>query len=175
MTNPFMLEQAAMYLAYHRDHRNVLTHVVGVPMIMFAILIVLQRVALDSVLPGLTLGSVAVVVLGLFYVWMQPVAGVILTILIAIGAFLAIPLALASPTNFWAAVAIFFVGGWTFQLVGHAVFEHRRPALTDNLLQIFMAPLFLVLETMFRLGTFRDLEAQIEKRSHAYDADRVGT
>lgn len=44
-----------------------------------------------------------------------------------------------------------FVGGWILQLVGH-VFEGRRPALADDLFQIFVAPIFLAAEVFFALG-----------------------
>jgi uncharacterized membrane protein YGL010W len=35
--------------------------------------------------------------------------------------------------------------------VGHA-FEGRKPALADNLFQIFVAPIFLAAEVFFALG-----------------------
>jgi uncharacterized membrane protein YGL010W len=41
----------------------------------------------------------------------------------------------------WIWFAVLFVGGWILQLVGH-VFEGRKPALVDNLFQIFVAPIF---------------------------------
>ena len=46
--------------------------------------------------------------------------------------------------------------GWIFQLAGHAI-EGRRPALADNFLQIFNAPLFLTAEVLFLLGFRNDL------------------
>jgi uncharacterized membrane protein YGL010W len=51
-----------------------------------------------------------------------------------------------------------FVAGWIIQLVGHGI-EGRRPALADNLLQIFNAPLFLTAEVMFLLGYGQTLRA----------------
>jgi uncharacterized membrane protein YGL010W len=51
-----------------------------------------------------------------------------------------------------------FLGGWVVQLVGHG-FEGRRPALADNLLQIFNAPLFLTAEVLFLLGFRPELRA----------------
>ena len=60
---------------------------------------------------------------------------------------------------FWESLWIFlatFVGGWIFQLLGHAI-EGRRPALADNLLQIFNAPLFLTVELLFLFGLRQDL------------------
>jgi uncharacterized membrane protein YGL010W len=44
-----------------------------------------------------------------------------------------------------------FLGGWAIQLLGHAL-EGKRPALADNLLQIFNAPLFLTVEVLLLLG-----------------------
>ena len=49
-----------------------------------------------------------------------------------------------------------FVLGWIIQLVGHAI-EGRRPALVDNLFQIFNAPLFLAVEVLALLGLRKDL------------------
>ncbi len=65
---------------------------------------------------------------------------------------------------------MFFAGGWIFQLVGH-VFEGRRPALADNLFQIFIAPIFLVAEAFFALGLKRELLKKIETKlaSSTYD------
>jgi uncharacterized membrane protein YGL010W len=40
--------------------------------------------------------------------------------------------------------------------VGHVI-EGRRPALTDNLLQVFNAPLFLTAEATWLLGFRHDL------------------
>lgn len=53
---------------------------------------------------------------------------------------------------------IFFVGGWIVQLLGH-YFEGRRPALLDNLSQVFNAPLFLVCELLFKFHRRPDLKA----------------
>src|SRR5262249_57547688 len=66
-------------------------------------------------------------------------------------------LALADVVSRWPwpeSLAVFvgtFVGGWIVQLVGHGI-EGKRPALADNLLQIFNAPLFLVVEVLLALG-----------------------
>jgi len=62
------------------------------------------------------------------------------------------------PPNYSAAVA--FVAGWIIQLIGHA-FEGKRPALADNLLQIFNAPLFLTVEVLLLLGFRRDLRGPV--------------
>jgi uncharacterized membrane protein YGL010W len=71
----------------------------------------------------------------------------------------------------WTCFGVLFVGGWILQLVGH-VFEGRRPALVDNLFQIFIAPLFLCAEVFFALGYKPQLHTAVEQRARRL---RTGT
>jgi uncharacterized membrane protein YGL010W len=64
----------------------------------------------------------------------------------------------------WTWFAALFVGGWILQLVGH-VFEGRKPALADNLFQIFVAPIFLAAEVFFALGYKPRLHAAMQERA----------
>jgi len=64
----------------------------------------------------------------------------------------------------WIWFGILFVGGWILQLVGH-VFEGRKPALVDNLFQIFIAPLFLAAEVFFALGYKPRLHEAVQERA----------
>jgi uncharacterized membrane protein YGL010W len=66
-----------------------------------------------------------------------------------------------SSATVWVLFAVFFVGGWAFQLVGHA-WEGRRPALADNLFQAFIGPMFLMAEVLMALGLKQDLKAAID-------------
>jgi uncharacterized membrane protein YGL010W len=165
--NDFMLNQAAMYTAYHRDRRNIATHVIGVPAIIFALLMALQRVPLDFVLPGLTLAWVVFILAAIFYLWAHTLAGFILDLLLLAATWGAGALAMPPIGGYWIIAAVLFVGGWIFQFVGHG-FEGRRPALADNLLQIVVAPLFLVFEGLFALGAEGGTQRAIAARSGAY-------
>ena len=56
-----------------------------------------------------------------------------------------------------------FTIGWIFQFVGHGVFEKRRPALIDNLVQsLVLAPYFIMFEFLFKLGFMPRLKATLE-------------
>ena len=157
----------AVYAAYHRNRWNRLTHFIGVPAIIFAILIPMSWVSLgeDLSLAHLFLGAV----LAYYFLLDVPLA---LATAVAVGAlFLAAKLAAGTGiASGWMWFGAFFAGGWIFQLVGH-VFEGRRPALADNLFQIFIAPIFLVAEAFFALGLKRDLLKKIETKlaSSTYD------
>jgi len=55
------------------------------------------------------------------------------------------------------------VVSWILQFIGHGKFEGRKPALLDNLVQaLFLAPLFVWYEALFKLGLYKDLRRQVE-------------
>ena len=153
-------EQMSIYAAYHRDRRNKATHFVGVPAIVFAILIPMSWVEIGA---GVTLAQVFVVAVLAYYILLD--AQLALATMVAVGGLLyaAESVAAMGAASGWIWFGIFFAGGWAFQLVGHA-FEGRKPALADNLFQIFVAPIFLVAEVFFALGLKHDVRKKIEER-----------
>jgi uncharacterized membrane protein YGL010W len=153
-------QQMAVYAAYHRNRWNRLTHFIGVPAIIFAILIPMCWVPIGD---GLTLAHLFLgAVLSYYFLLDVPLA--VATALSTCAIYYAAKL--AAGTGFasgWTWCGVFFVGGWVFQLVGH-LFEGRKPALADNLFQIFIAPIFLVAELFFALGLKRDVREKVESR-----------
>jgi uncharacterized membrane protein YGL010W len=153
-------EQMAVYAAYHRNRWNRITHFAGVPAIVFAILIPMCWVPLGD---GLTLAHLFVAAV-LAYYFLLDVPLAIATAVPTCALFYAAKL--AAGTGFvpgWIWFGAFFAGGWAFQLAGH-VFEGRKPALADNLFQIFIAPIFLVAELFFAFGLMREVRAKVEAR-----------
>jgi len=151
-------QQMAIYAAYHRNRWNKLTHFIGVPAIIFSILIPMSWVSIGG---DLTLAHVFVgAVLAYYFLLDVPLA---VATTVATGTLLyAAKLAAGSGVvSGWIWFGIFFVGGWILQLLGH-VFEGRKPALADNLFQIFVAPIFLVAEVFFALGLKRDILEKVE-------------
>ena len=162
-------EQMAMYTAYHRDVRNCATHFIGVPLIVYALLVAMSLIQLGQIggVP-ITLATVFLSFLLLLYCLVVPVMGIVSIVVFTPLLWYAQAASLGSPSYVWTVVASCFVGGWILQLIGH-VFEGRRPALTDNLLQVFMAPGFLVTEALFACGLLSELKADLEERSQNYD------
>src|SRR5688572_2581855 len=166
-------DQMSIYAAYHQDARNKITHFFGVPIIMLALFIPLSWLRFE--LGGLTLTAAmlfAAAVLVYYFVLDVPLALAMLlvtAVLVGLGQAIA---ALGSGPG-WTWFAVLFVGGWILQLVGHG-FEGRRPALADNLFQIFVAPIFLAAEAFFAFGYKPQLRSRIEERaqlSRAQSAD----
>lgn len=165
------IEQLAMYAAYHRDRRNQLTHHIGVPIIVFSLMVLGGRVILfDLGGMSVTLASLLLIALLIFYIGAAPLIGYIAAILYGIVLVLAQSVAAMGWDTAFKVFLACFIGGWILQLFGHA-FEGRRPALTHNLAQIFFAPAFLIAEPLFAIGAERELKQAIETRRGNYLAD----
>ncbi|KAI1807679.1 DUF962 domain-containing protein [Daldinia bambusicola] len=116
----------------------------------------------------LNLGTLAAFTWGGLYVLLEPVAGTILA-LICLGGTAFTNTALAKNPTLTTQVALaVHVVCWLLQFVGHGAFEGRAPALLDNLVQaIFLAPLFVWLEFLFKFGYRRELQSRVSKAVQA--------
>lgn len=166
----WFLEQLAMYAAYHRDIRNQLTHHVGVPMIVFSLILAATTVPVLSFSSGVvTLAAVLMSVILIFYILNAPMVGTIAVLIYGTLMYVAEQVAAGGTERaLWMALGL-FVLGWIIQFIGH-IFEGRKPALFDNALQIFMAPAFLIAEVLFVFGLEQGLKAEVEQRMPAYAA-----
>jgi uncharacterized membrane protein YGL010W len=150
-------QQLRSYGEYHRDTRNKLTHVIGVPLVTFSLFLVLGWFrfvhAPNHPITGATVFYLFVLIYYVRLDWMV--------------ALVQAPFSLAllwladraAVLPFGPSLAVFlatFLTGAAVQLLGHAL-EGRRPALADNILQIFNAPLFLAAELLLLLGFRQDL------------------
>ena len=163
----------AFYAAYHQDGRNKVSHFIGVPMIMLSLFIPLAwlQVELYGVPVSAAMVFAAVVVI-YYFILDVPLALAMLVVSAAL-VWLGHQIAALGAAQGWAWFAVLFVAGWIIQLVGH-VFEGRKPALADNLFQIFVAPIFLAAEVFFALGYKPRLHEAVQKRaqlSRAQSAD----
>ena len=150
-------QQMQSYGAYHRDPRNKLTHFFGVPLVTFSLFLFLGwfRFVHPEVLPitAATLFYLGVCVYYFRLDWRIALVQLPFTLILLIAADWVARQSLAF--SGWTFLAT-FVLGWIIQLVGHAI-EGRRPALADNILQIFNAPLFLTVEALALAGFRKDL------------------
>ena len=157
-------EQMATYAAYHQDARNKATHFIGVPVIALSLFIPLAWLRFD--LGGITISAAmlfAAVVLA-YYLMLDVPLALAMLIVFAVLVWLGETIAMLGSAPAWTWFAMLFIGGWILQLVGH-VYEGRRPALTDNLFQIFVAPIFLAAEVFFALGYKPALHAAVQERA----------
>jgi uncharacterized membrane protein YGL010W len=157
-------DQMSFYAAYHQDRRNKATHFVGVPMIIVALFIPLAWLKLSVgpfVITGALVFAAAILI---YYVFLDPLLALGTTVFTVLFVIAADWLARQGALVGWSAFGVLFVGGWILQLVGHG-FEGRKPALADNLFQIFIAPIFLCAELFFALGYKPKLHAAVQERA----------
>jgi uncharacterized membrane protein YGL010W len=154
----FFARQLATYASYHRDARNRATHFIGIPAIVFAILVPLALLRVDGLSAALPVAALA---LAGWIALDRDIGLAMIAVMLPmwlIAEWIARDLGSGVA---WSVFAIFFVGGWAFQLVGH-VWEGRRPALADNLFQAFIGPMFIMAEILMALGLKQDLKAAID-------------
>jgi uncharacterized membrane protein YGL010W len=157
-------EQMATYAAYHQDARNKATHFIGVPVIVLSLFIPLAWLRFDT--GGFAISAAmlfAAAVLVYYFILDVPLALAMLVVF-AVLAWIGESIAMQGAVTGWTWFALLFIGGWILQLVGH-VFEGRKPALADNLFQIFVAPIFLCAEIFFALGYKPALHSAVEERA----------
>lgn len=163
----------SFYAAYHQDARNKATHFVGVPAIMLSLLIPLAWIRFDAGGATITAAMLLAAVLVLYYFFLDVPLALAMALITGILLWAGHRIAELGAMQGWIWFAVLFVGGWVLQLVGH-VFEGRKPALADNLFQIFVAPIFLVAELFFALGYKPGLHKRVLEKaqlSRAQSAD----
>ncbi len=159
-TLPDLLSQ---YAAYHRDRRNILSHFVGVPLIVFAVGVLLARPTLLWGELMLTPAWVACIAAIAWYLTRGSVAlGLAVSAVITALVLLAHQVAGAAGTPWLLGFGVFALG-WALQLIGHW-YEGRRPAFVDDLLGLLVAPMFVTAEALFALGWNKPLRHEIERR-----------
>ncbi|CAI1903176.1 Protein of uncharacterised function (DUF962) [Serratia marcescens] len=157
-------DQLAAYAAYHRDARNIVTHFIGIPLIVVSLLTLLSRPAWGAGWLPFSPACAAVIVSALYYLRLSLRLGVmmlaLLLLCLAFGAWVA-----SLSTAAWLSVGIGgFVIGWLFQFVGH-FWEGRKPAFMDDVTGLIIGPLFVLAEACFLAGGLRALQRSIEMRA----------
>ena len=158
------IDLMAQYAGYHRDRRNIATHFVGIPLIVFAIGVLLARAEVS--LGGVQL-TAAWLLWGASTAWYLTRGNLVLGL--AVSAVNALLMAAAEPlaagsVGAWLSWGIgAFVVGWLIQFVGH-YYEGKKPAFVDDLVGLLVGPMFVVGEALFAFGWGQDFLSEIERR-----------
>lgn len=126
------------YASYHRTSGNIYCHFLGIPLIIYGILAMLQLVEVGPI----TVAELLIVGTSVFYFVLDlrlAAAMVVLSLTLNFTAYAisSVPVAIAA-----------FVVGWILQAVGHAIYEKRSPAFTKNLLHLLVGPIFILNEAL---------------------------
>src|ERR1019366_815151 len=149
-------ELMVQYATYHRDRRNIATHFLGIPLIVFAIGIFMARAQFD------------VAQLHLSAAWYLTRGNLVLGLATAVVNGLLIwaahPFAVGSTGAWLVCGFLTFATGWVLQFIGH-YYEGRKPAFVDDLVGLLVGPMFVVGEALFAAGLCRPLAQEIERRT----------
>ena len=149
----------------HRDQRNIATHMVGVPMIVFGLGVLLARGQLNLGAGSLNLAWLVWTLATLWYLSRgHLLLGAAVSLANAL-LFALAHLASAGTVAQWLSWGLgFFVAGWIVQLIGH-YYEGKKPAFADDLVGLLVGPMFVTAELLFSLGLARPLGQEIERRA----------
>ena len=159
-----LVDQLSQYASYHRDRRNIATHLVGVPMIVLGIQALLGRPAVAIHGLPLTVAALSTLASVVYYVALDRRYGAVMAVLLAASLWLGAQIAAMSTVAWLLVWAGLFVLGWIVQFIGHA-FEGKKPAFVDDLVGLLMGPLFIVAEVGFALGLRDEVRETVERRA----------
>jgi uncharacterized membrane protein YGL010W len=109
-------------------------------------------------------GTIFTLIFCSFYILLEPVAGSLVTPLLFSATAYAKHLTTIAPAETTKFALIIHVASWLCQFIGHGAFEHRAPALFENLfLALVLAPFFEWMEFLFLLGYRPELKGRIDK------------
>ncbi|MDJ0814377.1 MAG: DUF962 domain-containing protein [Woeseiaceae bacterium] len=163
-----LMDMLTGYAAAHQHPFNIFVHMIGIPTIMFGVLIPLTWVGWEVGGVSINLGHIVMAGFFLFYLTLdKPFAIVFLVIALLLAQLAGYVGQLPVKTSGLIAAVAFF-GGFAAQFIGHAV-ERAMPVLIKHPVQAGLsAPFFVVVELFKIVGLrddlFNEVQAQIERR-----------
>lgn len=138
MISPRLQKYFDEYSASHRHPVNLIIHKIAIPFIVFHITAMLSWVRLFHIGKyPFSLAEIAAFCVVCFYFTLNKKYALIMAFVFVACIFI------AHVTPVWLVLAI-TVTAWTIQLLGHAVWEKKAPAFTDNFIQVLIGPLFML-------------------------------
>ena len=164
-------QQITQYAAYHRDRRNVATHFVGVPTIVFSVVLGL----VPWTIFGVNVALITIGIAAVFYLILDTTLGTAMLASLFICYLVAVYMnaRVGSVGVIMGLAVLLFVVGWVIQFIGHK-FEGVKPAFTDDVIGLAIGPLFVMTELFFAVGLKPGLKKYVEARVGPLLAARDG-
>jgi len=173
------IEQLSTYKSVHLNRKNIRTHFIGVPMIIWAIALLLAGVnfeiepsTLNEVFGNqsikFTLTAILSVFIFIYYLLLS--APLALLALVLFGPLMWSVHFVVTMEHHTLIAFIVFVVGWIIQFIGHH-YEKAKPAFFDDINQLLIGPLFVIAEIYFLLGHGKALDKNITEK--AVDKRRI--
>ena len=140
LPSPALLIYFKDYEQYHRNPGNKLTHLFGIPLVLFSLVGLLAKVVVWSAAPDslfpIDLGLMLMAFGGLFALRVDWKLGIPFCLYAYLNYLVARHLGLS-------ALLVLQISGWILQLVGHFVYEKKSPAFLTSLEHLFIGPMWI--------------------------------
>jgi uncharacterized membrane protein YGL010W len=159
----YFQRQLVYYAGAHRDRVNSVMHLVGNPIIFVGVVLPLCLVPVTVF--GVQTSIAPLLVIPALLLWTAWDVAIGLAIVVTSLPLLYIAAAIAahvSVTMVWILAIGLFALGWALQIVGHQVFEGKRPTLLDNPVQMLISPMYIYAKLFIALGLRPDLAAALQ-------------
>jgi uncharacterized membrane protein YGL010W len=173
MTNYFQ-RQLAYYANAHRDQVNSVMHMIGNPIMFVAV--VLPFCLLPVTVFGIHTSAAPLLVIPALILWTAWDVAIGLAIVVSSIPLLFAAGAIASHVSVlwvWIIAGGLFVLGWALQIVGHQLFEGKRPTLLDNPVQMLISPMYIFAKLFIALGLRPDLAAVLQQSSQQQSSQQT--
>lgn len=154
----YFRRQLADYVEYHRDPWNCAAHVVGIVLLFLAAILPLTMWPIPAFGGHVTLAMLLAAPVLLYWLALDPALG--LGILVGAAVLLSTAAAIVSGVSVlavWILTVVLAMIGVTAQVVGHKVFEQRKPSMADHPAHFLLGPMFVMAKLFIALGFRHDL------------------
>jgi len=170
--NGKLMDMLTGYAAVHQHPFNVFVHMIGIPSILFGLLVPLSWLKFGEGTFTLSLAHLIVLGLFLFYATLDRVFAVVFFVIALLLAALASYVGAMPLARSGTIAAVAFFGGYAAQFIGHAV-EKSMPVLIRHPLQANLAAPFFTVVELFKLVGLRDeLFNRVQQRIQDMQASR---
>jgi uncharacterized membrane protein YGL010W len=164
----YFRRQLADYVEYHRDPRNCAAHVFGIVSLFLAGILPLTLWPVAVFGGKTTLAVVMALPVLLYWLVLDAAVGLgILAVAIVLFSTAALIVANVNVAGVWGLAIVLAAFGVTSQVVGHKVFERRKPSMADHPSHFLLGPPFVMAKLFIALGFRDDLEAIIGPAAEA--------
>jgi uncharacterized membrane protein YGL010W len=156
------------YVEYHRAPWNCAMHVVGILSLFLATSLPLDLWFITVLGIRINTAFIALVPVLIFWLVLDLELGaMILGIVIALFAVTTMILNHLTTVGMWSLTAVLTVIGVSSLIIGHLMFERRRPAMVDNPTHLLVGPMFVMAKLVVALGFRPDLRTIVGKPRQA--------
>jgi len=158
----YFRRQLTDYVEYHRDPRNCAAHVFGIVSLFLAAILPLTFWPISAFGFETTLAVVLALPVLIYWLVLDVAVGLgIIAVAISLFSTAALIVANVSIVGVWALAIALAVFGVASQVVGHKLFERRKPSMADHPAHFLLGPPFVMAKLFTALGFRDDLAAII--------------